>query len=187
MLPGILAILLFLAIATGWAYALSSMGAIDAVWSDEPARAKIRLIDFFALFAVLQAPLLVTSIAVRSHAVGLAVAIVIGLLLTALFAGMWWRGVSALTSLEIEDWRRRMLCLAVLLPTSLVGGVVALPVAVFMPVYLVMGGEELWLRFTAGLSLAIVGGLVGLGAQWVVAETSVSPSLDDGETDNESD
>ena len=113
------------------------------------SKPSFQIVDFMALFMMLQIPILLTSQAVRADQVSIALILFWGGLYSLVYIGIWWWGAAALSAIQVSNAWRRGIFLGLLQPLGMILGITA--------------GLILWLSFSLSEVRPAISGYYLLG------------------------
>lgn len=155
----------------GWIAALttaSKMYRAAEGW-ESPSTRRYSMGDFLALFVAVLPPLAILSMVWRLFELPRSGMLLFGGILVPVFAHAWWRSISLLSDLNIEDARRRFVYLAVVEPLLLVGTFFA--AGEIIMAFVVFDSQNFpyvpWMVVTGGTG--VVGALLHFTIRWIVA------------------
>lgn len=147
--------------------ALVSIDLRRGIEVKQRTQSRFALVDFFALFAMLQIPLLLIAAIGRFGGANVGEIVVWGGLYTLLYAGIWWWGVQALSDIGVQSNLRRALFLGVLQPIGMVLVFTVLALSLFV-LSLVLSGSFWLLTGRTLQDWPPLVGLIGVGfAIWL--------------------
>ncbi len=150
--------------------ALVSIDLRRGIETKERTQSRFALIDFFALFAMLQIPLLLITAIGRFGGVNTGAMVVWGGLYTLVYAGIWWWGVNVLSDIGVQSNLRRALFLGVLQPIGMVLAFSVLYMALAGPIGLLSGHSEyVGLCFLGLVGVGLATWLYSLACDWIRA------------------
>ncbi|MCO6043502.1 hypothetical protein NG895_06245 [Aeoliella sp. ICT_H6.2] len=134
------------------------------------SRPRFQIVDFMALFMMMQIPILLVSAAVHRGIEPTATWWVIWLVYALTYAGIWWWGAAALSSIEIDRSLRRAVFLGLLQPLG-IALIVAGGAAVLVAPPVAWGNEpQEAVRAMGGMFVyAVVAVVYSLACDWVRA------------------
>lgn len=166
----------FLMIPAGAAAMYGSWRAIRSIditrgiaWP-ETSRPRFQLVDFMSLFLMMQIPLLLLTLFVRTGTNPNPGFWVVGIVYAAVYAGIWWWGVAALSAIEVNSTVRRAVFLGLLQPLGM-GLIPAGGAALLMALPMAWNAElPLATRAFGGMLVYTVAAVVySLACDWVRA------------------